>query len=265
MPQENLTKAQRWALAEKLAAERLPLVNSIQKPAVPRTTLYSRYIKRLLDIVVSGVALIVSLPFNLVFALITFADVGRPIFFKQQRVGKEGKTFELVKLRNMTNDRDERGELLPAAQRVTKFGRFMRKTSLDELLNFWSVFKGDMSLIGPRPLVPEYTQRYSERHKMRLAVRPGLECPPRAKMDHAWTWDEQFENDIWYIENISFATDCIMIKNLLSFAFDRKNSNARSTTARKAFIGYDFDGKAIGLNDLSQEFIDSMQAERKRA
>ena len=203
----DLTKAQRWALADRLAAERLPRINAHSEPVRPSETIYARYVKRLVDILLSGIALIVTLPLNLIIGIVTVFDVGFPIFFKQERIGRDGKPFTIIKFRNMRNTCDERGELLPPDQRVTTFGRFVRKTSLDELLNFWSIFKGDMSIIGPRPLVPEYTHRYSDRHRMRLAVRPGLECPPRMIGHHVWTWQEQFENDVWYVENVSFKTD----------------------------------------------------------
>lgn len=261
MDRSLLTKAQRWGLADWLAEKRLPQVNANSAPVVPSRTLYARFWKRGIDIVVSGVALVITLPVNAVAAVMTLKDVGRPIMFEQTRVGKGGKEFTLIKFRNMTNECDERGELLPASQRVTKFGKFMRKTSLDELLNFWSVFKGDMSLIGPRPLVPEYTNRYSDRHKMRLAVRPGLECPPRELSDHAWTWQEQFENDVWYVENVSFRTDCKMILNLVKFALDRKNSSARAAASRGSFTGYDEQGNAISLAQLDQDIIDAYVSE----
>ena len=167
----------------------------------------------------------------------------------------------LIKFRNMRNTTDEKGELLPPAQRVTKFGKFVRKTSLDELLNFWSILKGDMSLIGPRPLVPEYTHRYNKRHKQRLAVRPGLECPPRELNNRVWTWQEQFENDVWYVENVSFLTDCKMIVNLIRFALDRKSANARAMAERGTFMGYDLDGIAINLDGVPQEYIDNVRVE----
>ena len=138
-----------------------------------------------------------------------------------------GKTFTLVKFRNMTNATDENGNLLPANQRVTKMGEFVRKTSLDELMNFWSVFKGDMSLIGPRPLATNYTSRFSERHKRRDAVRPGLECPFLTPSDHKRTWTEQFENDIYYVENLSFKLDVRMVIALFKAVFDRKSSSMR--------------------------------------
>ena len=188
------------------------------------------------------VALVVTLPFNLIIGIITMFDVGFPIFFKQTRTGKDGKEFTIIKFRNMRNTCDERGELLPPEQRVTTFGKFVRKTSLDELLNFWSVFKGDMSIIGPRPLVPEYTHRYNDRHRMRLTVRPGLECPPRTIGHHVWTWQEQFENDIWYVENVSFKTDCVMIINLIKYTLNKKDATARAIVQRNSFIGYDDQG-----------------------
>ena len=206
-------------------------------------------------------ACIVTLPINLIIGIITFFDVGNPIFFRQERLGKDGKIFYIIKFRNMRDIRDECGELLPPAHRITKFGKFVRKTSLDELLNFWSVLKGDMSLIGPRPLVPEYYCRYNARHVNRFALRPGLECPPSSLSDHVRTWHEQFENDIWYVENVSFLTDCKMIYNLICFALDRKSSNARAVSARGTFMGYDFNGKAINMDDVPQEYIDRVAVE----
>lgn len=261
MRREDLTKAQRWAVADKLAEDRLPMVNAMSKEVHPSNTLYARYGKRVLDVVISAAALIVTAPINAVAAVMTLKDVGRPIMFKQERIGKDGKPFVIVKFRNMTNETDENGDLLPPEQRVTKFGHFMRKTSLDELLNFWSIFKGDMSIIGPRPLVPEYTDRYSDRHKMRLAVRPGLECPPRDIGTHVWTWQEQFENDVWYVEHVSFKTDCMMFVNLVRFAFDKKSAEARAMAKRGIFMGYDENGQAINLEQVPQEYIDAIASE----
>lgn len=261
MDRTELTKAMRWKLAGYLAEDRLYDINQNLEPVKVKDTVYTRYIKRLIDIVISLIICIITLPINLVIGIITFFDVGRPIFFKQDRVGRNGKIFHIIKFRNMRNTRDERGELLPPAQRVTKFGKFVRKTSLDELLNFWSILKGDMSLIGPRPLVPEYYHRYNDRHVNRLAVRPGLECPPRELTDHVWTWQEQFENDVWYVENVSFRTDCKMIFYLLRFTLDRKSANARAVADRGTFMGYDLDGEAINLDGVPQEYIDRVSAE----
>jgi len=254
---EKLTRGQRWAIADQLAADRLPEIDAALDNIVPSRTLYSQYGKRVLDIALSGAALVVTLPINAAIGVGTLVDVGRPILFKQSRTGRHGVPFTLVKFRNMRNTVDERGELLPASQRVTKFGKFVRKISLDELLNFVSVFKGDMSLIGPRPLPLEYEHRYTKRHRARLEVRPGLECPPRF-FDRQWTWQEQFENDVWYVENLSFKTDCMMAVNLVRYALSPKSSAARGAAKRGIFMGYDLDGTAITLEEVPQEYIDAV-------
>lgn len=257
----SLTLDQRWSLADYLAAKNLPEVNRKSKKVKLRDGIYVRYTKRSLDIAISSVCVVLTLPVNAAIGAITFFDVGRPIFFIQSRTGKDGVPFEIAKFRNMKNTKDERGELLPAAQRVTRFGKFVRKTSLDELLNFWYVLKGDMSIIGPRPLVNEYLTRYSDRHKARLAVRPGLECPPRSMEHPVRTWNDQFENDVWYVENVSFWTDIKMCIRLVQFALDRKNSEARSAVSGKGiFMGYDKEGNAINLDQIPQEDIDSWYA-----
>lgn len=261
MDRSMLSKEQRDDLARRLAEERLPVVNPKCVAVHPRETFYGRYVKRLMDIIVALLALVITLPINLIIGVITYFDVGRPIFFCQERVGKDGKIFKIVKFRNMTNATDVNGELLPAAQRVTKFGRFVRKTSLDELLNFWSILKGDMSLIGPRPLVLPYAERYSVRHAQRTAVRPGLECPPRGRNVCLRNWNDQFENDIWYVENLSFVTDCKMMYYLIRFALDRKNSVSRANV-RSTFMGYDWEGKAIGVEDIPEKYFEKYDSNR---
>lgn len=200
-----------------------------------KKTLYSLYIKRALDITISLLALIVTLPINIIIGIITYLDVGKPIFFQQKRVGKDMKVFTITKFRNMRDTRDQEGNLLPPDERVTTFGKFVRKTSLDELLNFWSILKGDMSLIGPRPLLVEYAPYYTERQRMRHAVRPGLECPSLVERDHARTWSEQFEDDVWYVEHVSFATDCKMIMALVKLVFNRNEVKRRSGALRGRF------------------------------
>lgn len=251
-----LTKDQRWQVADLLAADRLSNLNKQLEPVMVSKTLYARYGKRALDIILSAAALIVTFPINVIVGIITYFDLGLPLFFRQERVGKDGKTFTIIKFRNMRDTRDERGELLPPSERVTKLGVFLRKTSIDELLNFWSVFKGDMSIIGPRPLVPEYVARYNMRHRARLSVRPGLECPPRELGTSVWTWQEQFDNDVWYVEHLSFSTDCRMVLNLIKFATDKKSAQARATAQRGTFMGYDEKGCAINLDGVPQEYID---------
>ena len=252
----DLTKAQRWYVADRLADDRLPEINKSLEDVHPKKTFYSIYVKRLLDILISAIALLITFPVNLLIGIGTLIDVGRPIFFHQDRLGKDGRIIHITKFRNMKDTHDERGEILPPSQRVTKFGKFVRKTSLDELLNFWNILIGDMSVIGPRPLVPEYAHRYNKRHVKRMAVRPGLECPPRENLDHVWSWQEQFDNDVWYVENVSFAVDCKMIWQLFKFSIDRKSTAARAVSARGTFMGYSEDGRAITLEEVPQEYID---------
>lgn len=265
MLRENLTRAQRLEIAEWLAEDRLEEVNKTCKKVMIKETIYSKYVKRIIDIVLSLIALIITLPLNIVIGIITFFDVGRPLFFKQVRAGKNGEPFTLMKFRNMRNTKDENGDLLHASLRVTKFGKFVRKTSLDELLNFWSILKGDMSFIGPRPLVIEYLHRYNQRHYQRLAVRPGLECPPRNLENNSWAWQDQFENDVWYVENISFITDCKLLIQLVRFALDPKASGVRSSvTSKGSFMGYTIDGKAINLDEVPQSYVDYYETHESR-
>lgn len=262
MNREDYTKEECWIVADCLAAERLARIDAYQDDVVPSSTLYARFFKRLLDIAISGVALLVTLPLNAILLICTVIDVGTPVMFKQERVGRNERSFYLYKFRNMRNTTDEDGNLLPAAQRVTRFGKFVRRTSLDELLNFWSILKGEMSLIGPRPLLPEYSHRYTKRHRARLLVRPGLECPPHILKEGAWTWQDQFENDIWYVENVSFRTDMRMLLNLFKYALDPKSSAVRGGARRTAFMGYSVEGKALSVDEVPDEYARHALGER---
>lgn len=255
---ENLTRSQRWEIADKLAADRLPAIDSKLEDVRPSQTLYARFGKRALDIIISAIALIITLPINIVLSIATYLDVGRPLFFRQERTGRDGKPFAIIKFRNMTNERDEQGELLPPDKRVTRFGRFMRRTSLDELLNFWSIFKGDMSIIGPRPLVPEYARRYNKRHRARLSVKPGLECPPHEGIEGVWTWGDQLDNDVWYVENVSLKTDVKLLMNLLKLVLDSDSNRTRGAATRGIFMGYDPDGRAITMKEIPLEYIEEI-------
>ncbi|MDO5018422.1 MAG: sugar transferase [Lagierella massiliensis] len=255
---ELLNKDKRWELAELLAKDRLESVNSRLEEVTFHETFYSIYIKRLLDIILSLFAIIFTFPINILIGVITFFDVGRPILFKQKRLGKNGKEFLIFKFRNMTNEKDQFGELLPAKDRVTRFGSFVRKTSLDELLNFYSILKGDMSIIGPRPLPPEYKIRFNKRHKARLLVKPGLECPLLNEKKTVWTWDEQLDNDVWYVQNISFKIDFLLFIALIKFVFNKDNAVARAGVKRGIFMGYDLNGKVITLECVPEDYIDKV-------
>ena len=221
-------------------------VNRESKQVIPKTGFYVRYGKRVVDFIVALLAFIVFSPLNIILAICTFFDVGSPIIFRQTRIGKDGKEFQIVKFRNMTNEKDTDGNLLPASQRVTKFGKIVRKYSLDELMNFWSVLKGDMSIIGPRPLPVFFNERYSERHRMRNVVRPGLECPRMLRDENVPRYHEQFENDIWYVENISFVTDIKMVVMLFKMTFNTKYRKIGSEGG-SYFVGYDENNHATSL------------------
>lgn len=202
-----------------------------------KQTIYVKYVKRLIDIVFSLAAILLTLPVNLLIAAATFVDVGSPIFFVHERPGLGEKPFKMVKFRNMTNETDENNELLPASERITRLGKFLRKTSLDELLQFWLILIGKMSIIGPRPLLMKYLPRYSKRQHLRHAVRPGLECPLPDYRKAIITWEERLQNDVWYVENISFKTDCIMIFRLIKLVFNKKRAGIRSEKIDGEFTG----------------------------
>lgn len=246
-------------VAQMLREKYLQHTNEISKPVHPKDTFYTRYGKRALDVCISLPAFTVLLPFNAVFGLCTLIDVGRPIFYKQTRVGKDGKHFTLVKFRNMNNKKDADGNLLPPSQRVTGWGKIMRKYSLDELLNFWSVLKGDMSIIGPRPQPVFIYERMSDRHKMRAAVRPGLECPRVTDIDYIDTckYQRTYENDIWYVENVDLVQDIRMVFLLVKmvFSMDKRSGQAKGEGV-SYFVGYDEEGHAMSMlkyNRIMQE------------
>lgn len=169
--------------------------------------MYKRFVKRLLDIVISGTGLICLSPVLLVLAILVRTRLGSPVIFKQERPGLNEKIFTLKKFRTMTDERDTEGNLLPDAQRLTKFGRFLRTTSLDELPELWNIFCGDMSLIGPRPLLVSYLPYYTEREQLRHTVRPGLTGLAQISGRNFLEWDKRLEKDVEYVENLSLRLD----------------------------------------------------------
>lgn len=245
-------------IAAYLKMRNLAKTNAVSAVVNPNIGFYSRYMKRVIDLCIVIPAFLFTLPFNLVFGICTFIDVGHPIFFKQTRVGLHGKNFTIVKFRNMNNNTDQDGKLLPAKERVTRFGYFMRKHSLDELLNFWSVLKGNMSIIGPRPLPAFFYDRMSDRHKMRTTVKPGLECP-RVIDVQGELYQKQFENDVWYVENISFLTDIRMFLLLFKMVF--KKTARKSAQGGSYFVGYDDDCKAIYKELAIEKYGKDMEME----
>lgn len=252
----ELSLSEKSEIAEYIKRDTLAIVNSKVQKVKVKDSFYTRYGKRGLDFLVGLVGFIVSLPFNLIIASVTFFDVGRPIIFKQQRIGKDEKKFTIYKFRNMTNATDANGELLPPDQRVTKWGKFVRKTSLDELLNFVSVLNGSMSIIGPRPLLDYYVDRLNDRHKAIYAIRPGLECPTLHKVDHALSWQERLDNYVWYTENCSFLVDIRLCFRILEVAFDRKETARRSKAGHGGLMGYDFDGNIIYTKFVPDKYVE---------
>lgn len=169
--------------------------------------MYQRYIKRLLDIILSGAALIVLSPILLLVAVLVRVKLGSPVIFHQKRPGKNEKIFTLCKFRTMTDAKDSEGNLLPDSVRLTKFGKLLRAMSLDELPELWNILKGDMSIIGPRPLLVSYLPYYSEREKLRHSVRPGLTGLAQVSGRNFIDWDKRLEKDVEYVENLTFMMD----------------------------------------------------------
>lgn len=252
----ELSPSQKSEIADYIKRDNLNHVNEKVIPNKIKVSFYTKYGKRCLDIIFSLLAIIITLPINFILAIITFFDVGFPIIFKQYRIGKDEKKFIIYKFRNMTNKTDSKGELLPPAERVTKWGRFARKTSLDELLNFVSILKGDMSLIGPRPLLDYYYDRMSDRHKTIYKVRPGLECPTVKRLDHVLSWQERLDNYVWYAENCSFFLDIKLMFRILEVALDNKSTSKRSSADSGGFMGYDHDGNVIYTKAVPEKYID---------
>ena len=168
---------------------------------------YEKYIKRLIDIVLSGCALVVLSPVLLIVALLVRTKLGSPVLFKQKRPGLNEEIFEMYKFRTMTDERDENGELLPDDVRLTSFGKKLRSTSLDELPELINILKGDMSIIGPRPLSVVYLPYYTEEERARHSVRPGLTGLAQINGRNAISWNEKFSYDLKYVDNITFVED----------------------------------------------------------
>lgn len=190
---------------------------------------YERYIKRTLDIVLSATALVVLSPVFLVVALLVRIVNGSPIFFRQERPGLNEKIFMMYKFRSMNEKKDETGKLLPDVQRITKFGHFIRNTSIDELPELMNIFKGDMSIIGPRPLLVKYLPLYNERQRHRHDVRPGLTGLAQAHGRNTSTWEERFELDLKYVENITFWGDVKIILDTVKSVLKREGIDSQAT------------------------------------
>ena len=189
--------------------------------------MYAKYVKRPLDFILSLIAIIILSPLLLIVAILVRIKLGKPVIFKQQRPGKNEKIFTLYKFRTMTDKIDENGNLLPDEQRLTKFGKALRSTSLDELPELWNILKGDMAIVGPRPLLVEYLPLYNEKQKLRHDVRPGLTGLAQISGRNAITWEEKFKDDLEYVNNITFIQDAKIILKTITKVFKREGISRR--------------------------------------
>lgn len=200
--------------------------------------MYQRYLKRVLDAILSGVALILLSPVILVVAILVKVKLGSPVVFRQKRPGKNEKIFEMYKFRTMTDERDENGELLPDSVRITSFGRALRSSSLDELLELYNILKGDMAIVGPRPLAVQYLPYYNEEERKRHTVLPGLTGLAQVHGRNATTWEERFAYDIKYVQNITFFEDARIILETVKVVFDRSGIGERGVDSPVDFDKY---------------------------
>ena len=198
---------------------------------------YEKYIKRLLDIVLSGCALIVLSPLLLVTAILVRVKLGSPVIFCQERPGRDEKIFKLHKFRSMSDARDENGNLLPDEIRLGRFGRNLRATSLDELPELWDIFRGKMSIVGPRPLLVKYLPLYNDEQHRRHDVRPGLTGWAQVHSRNLASWEEKFVYDVDYVDHISFALDVKIIFMTVRCVLAREGISAEGSATMEDFVG----------------------------
>lgn len=199
--------------------------------------MYQKYIKRLFDIIISFTALVVLSPVLAVTAVLVRVRLGSPVIFHQDRPGYHGKVFRLCKFRSMTDERGADGEFLPDEVRLTKFGKKLRATSLDELPELWNILKGDMSLIGPRPLLVKYLPLYNEFQWHRHDVKPGLTGWAQVNGRNAITWEQRFAYDVYYVKHISFWMDLKILFRTVAVVFGHSGISSATDATMEAFTG----------------------------
>lgn len=199
--------------------------------------MYRNFVKRLLDIIISLCGIIILSPLYLVLAILVRVKLGSPILFKQDRPGKDEKIFKLYKFRSMTDAKDEHGNLLPDEERLPSFGKKLRSSSLDELPELFNILKGDMSIIGPRPLLVRYLPRYNEFQKHRHDVRPGLTGLAQTHGRNAITWEKKFEYDVEYVNNLSFKLDVSIFFATVRAVLKREGINSETSATMEEFMG----------------------------
>ncbi len=198
---------------------------------------YERFVKRPLDCVLSVFALIMLSPLFLTISILIKKNMGSPIIFLQRRIGRNDEEFCMFKFRSMTNARDNKGILLPDDRRITKLGRFIRRTSIDELPSLLNVLRGEMAIIGPRPLPSRYLPRYNSTQRRRHEVRPGLSNPSTTNGRNGQTWEQQFAGDVWYVDHVTFITDAKSVFDTVRVVFRGEGVTAADGGPRGEFIG----------------------------
>lgn len=199
--------------------------------------MYKKYIKRVLDFVLSLTAIVILCPVWVVLAVLVRCRLGSPVIFKQERPGKNEKIFRMYKFRTMTDEKDREGNLLPDEQRLTSFGKKLRSTSLDELPELINILKGDMSIVGPRPLLVKYLPLYSERQNRRHEVRPGFTGLAQVNGRNSISWEEKFEWDIKYVEEVSFRKDVKIIFKTVKTVLQREGISSATSETMEPFQG----------------------------
>lgn len=198
---------------------------------------YEKYIKRPLDAFLATGALIVFSPILLITAILVHVKLGNPVVFAQERPGKDEKTFRLLKFRSMTDERDESGNLLPDEARLTKFSRALRATSMDELISLVNVVKGDLSIVGPRPLLMKYLPRYNEQQHRRHDVRPGLTGLAQVNGRNLLSWEEKFRFDVEYVNHVTFWEDMKITLKTVATVFKREGISSETSATMEEFMG----------------------------
>lgn len=202
---------------------------------------YEKYIKRPQDFLCALVAIIVLSPIMAITAIVVRVKIGTPILFKQERPGKNSKIFKLYKFRTMTNEKDENGNLLPDDERLTTFGKCLRATSLDELPELLNILKGDMAVVGPRPLLVKYLPRYNSHQARRHEVRPGFTGLAQVNGRNSISWEEKFDLDVKYVDQISFLNDWRIIAETVLVVLKRDGINSNSSSTMEEFFGTEGD------------------------
>ena len=210
---------------------------------------YEKYGKRVWDILLSAGALVVLSPVLGTTAYLVRKNLGTPVIFSQDRPGKDEKIFKLYKFRTMTDERDPiTGDLLPDAVRLTLFGEKLRKLSIDELPELWNILKGDMSIVGPRPLLVRYIPRYSERQHHRHDVKPGLTGYAQANGRNSLSWEEKFEMDLYYVDHVGFLLDCKIVMQTIKAVLKKEGISSSTSATMEEFTGAGFsDSREINL------------------